>query len=198
MESVVDEAPWLVAGLGNPGPEYAGHRHSVGFQIADLLASRMGARFSRHRRAVALVAEGRLGPGGPRLVLVKPMTYMNLSGGPVAGLARFYKVPISQIIAAYDELDIPFAQLRLKQGGGAGGHNGIRSLAGSLGSPDFIRVRFGIGRPPGRQDPAAYVLSDFSSVEKKELDFLVDRAADAVEAVIRQGLEPAQNMYHAS
>jgi PTH1 family peptidyl-tRNA hydrolase len=194
----VDEAPWLVAGLGNPGPEYAGHRHNVGFQIADLLASRMGARFSRHRRAVALVAEGRLWPGGPRLVLVKPMTYMNLSGGPVAGLARFYKVPVEQVIAAYDELDIPFAQLRLKQGGGAGGHNGIRSLAGSLGSPDFVRVRFGIGRPPGRQDPAAYVLSDFSAVEKKELDFLVDRAADAVEAIVRQGLEPAQNIYHAS
>jgi peptidyl-tRNA hydrolase, PTH1 family len=198
MEDMVDEAPWLVAGLGNPGPEYAGHRHNVGFLIADLLAARIGARFSRHRRAAALVAEGRLGPGGPRLVLVKPMTYMNLSGGPVAGLARFYKIPVEQIIAAYDELDIPFAQLRLKRGGGAGGHNGIRSLAGSLGSPEFVRVRFGIGRPPGRQDPAAYVLSDFSSVERKELDFLVDRAADAVETVVRQGVEPAQNIYHAS
>jgi PTH1 family peptidyl-tRNA hydrolase len=194
------DAPWLVVGLGNPGPEYAGNRHNAGFFVADLLAKRIGARFSRNRKAVAESAEGRLGVGvdAPRLVLVKPMTYMNLSGGPVAGLAQFYKVPVGQIIAVHDELDIPYGQLRLKIGGGEGGHNGLRSMSRSLGSKEFIRVRFGVGRPPGRQDPADYVLSDFSAVERKELDYLVDRTADAVEAVMERGLEAAQNLYHAS
>jgi PTH1 family peptidyl-tRNA hydrolase len=193
-------APWLVVGLGNPGREYAGNRHNAGFLVADLLAGRIGARFSRHRKAVAEVAEGRLGVGvdAPRLVLAKPMTYMNLSGGPVAGLAQFYKVPADQIIAIHDELDIPYGQLRLKIGGGEGGHNGLRSMSRSLGTRDYVRARFGIGRPPGRQDPADYVLSDFSSVERKELDFLVDRAADAVEMVMLRGLEAAQNQYHAA
>jgi PTH1 family peptidyl-tRNA hydrolase len=191
-------APWLVVGLGNPGPEYAGNRHNAGFLVADLLAGRIGARLARNRKVVAETAEGRLGVGvdAPRLVVAKPMTYMNLSGGPVAGLAQFYKVPVGQIIAVHDELDIPYGQLRLKIGGGEGGHNGLRSMARSLGSKDFIRVRFGIGRPPGRQDPADFVLSDFSSAERKELDYLVDRAADAVEAVMERGLEPAQNLYH--
>ncbi len=193
-------APWLVVGLGNPGREYAGNRHNAGFLVADLLAGRIGARFSRHRKAVAEVAEGRLGVGvdAPRLVLAKPMTYMNLSGGPVAGLAQFYKVPADQIIAVHDELDIPYGQLRLKIGGGEGGHNGLRSMSRSLGTKDYVRVRFGIGRPPGRQDPADYVLSDFPPVERKELDFLVDRAADAVEVVMQRGLEAAQNEYHAA
>jgi peptidyl-tRNA hydrolase, PTH1 family len=194
----MDAAPWLVAGLGNPGPEYAKHRHNVGFMIADLLAGRIGAKFGRHRRAVAEVAEGRLGLGGPRLVLVKPLTYMNLSGGPVAGLAQFYKIPAEQIIAVYDELDIPWTQLRIRPGGGEGGHNGVRSLVKSLGTKDFVRIRFGIGRPPGRQDPADFVLSEFSAVERKELDFFVDRAADAVETVIQHGVERAQNTYHAA
>jgi peptidyl-tRNA hydrolase, PTH1 family len=193
-----DNPPWLVVGLGNPGPEYARHRHNVGFMVAELLAGRVGVRFGRHRRAVAEVAEGRLGYGGPRLVLVKPMTFMNLSGGPVAGLAQFYKVPIEQLIVIHDELDVPWTQLRLKVGGGEGGHNGLRSVSKSLGSKDYLRVRFGIGRPPGRQDPADYVLQDFSAVERKELDFFVDRAADAVEMVIERGLEPTQNVYHAS
>jgi PTH1 family peptidyl-tRNA hydrolase len=190
--------PWLVVGLGNPGPEYAKHRHNVGFMVADLLASRVGARFSRHRRSVAEVAEGRLGYGGPKLVLVKPMTYMNLSGGPVAGLAQFFKVPVEQVIAIHDELDVPWTQLRLKRGGGEGGHNGLRSMTKSLGSREYLRVRFGIGRPPGRQDPADYVLQNFSAVENKELDFFVDRAADAVEMLIQRGLEPTQNQYHAA
>jgi PTH1 family peptidyl-tRNA hydrolase len=190
----------LVAGLGNPGPEYQGNRHNVGFLVADLLASRIGAKFGRHRRAVSLVAEGRLGVGidAPQLVLTKPMTYMNLSGGAVAGLSRFYKVPPSQIIAVYDELDLPYGQLRCKIGGGEGGHNGARSLTASLSTRDYLRVRFGIGRPPGRQDPADYVLSDFSAVERKELDFLVDRAADIVESLITKGLEWTQNAYHAA
>ncbi|TMM34436.1 MAG: aminoacyl-tRNA hydrolase [Actinobacteria bacterium] len=192
--------PWLVVGLGNPGSEYAKNRHNVGFIVADLLAGRLGAKFSRHRRAVAQVAEARVGVGAdaPQLVLVKPMTYMNLSGGPVAALRQFYKVPLAQIVAVHDELDIPYGQLRLKLGGGEGGHNGLRSMSGSLGGKDYLRVRFGIGRPPGRQDPADYVLSDFSSAERKELEFLVDRAADATEALIGRGLEWSQNAYHAA
>ena len=192
--------PWLVVGLGNPGSEYAKNRHNVGFMVADLLAARLGAKFSRHRRAVSQAAEARLGVGAdaPQLVLVKPMTYMNLSGGPVAALRQFYKVPLAQIVAVHDELDIPYGQLRLKLGGGEGGHNGLRSLSGSLGGKDYLRVRFGIGRPPGRQDPADYVLSDLSATERKELEFLVDRAADATEALIARGLEWSQNAYHAA
>lgn len=188
--------PWLLVGLGNPGKEYARNRHNVGFMVAELLAGRIGAKFGRHRRAVAEVAEGRLGFGGPKLVLAKPLTYMNLSGGPVAALAQFYKVPLGQVVAVYDELDIPYGQFRVKCGGGEGGHNGVRSMSKSLGSKDYVRVRFGIGRPPGRQDPADYVLSDFSAVERKELEFLVDRAADVVEAVVTRGVEWAQNAYH--
>jgi peptidyl-tRNA hydrolase, PTH1 family len=195
---MTDAAPWLIVGLGNPGPEYARHRHNVGFMVADLIAQRAGLRLSRHRRVAADVAEGRLRIGGPRIVLMKPLTFMNLSGGPVAGLAQFYKVPVAQVIAVHDELDVPYEQLRLKQGGGEGGHNGLRSMSTSLGSKDYVRVRFGIGRPPGRQNPADFVLSDFTTVERKELDFFIDRAADAVEMVIERGLEPAQNQYHAS
>lgn len=191
---------WLVAGLGNPGREYEHHRHNVGFLVADLLAGRTGARFGRHRRAVADVAEARLGVGvdAPSVVLVKPLTYMNLSGGPVAGLAAFYKVPAERIIAVHDELDLPYGVIRTKLGGGENGHNGLRSISQSLSTKDYLRVRFGIGRPPGRQDPAEYVLSDFSSTQRKELDFLVDRAADIVESLIRVGLEPTQNIYHAA
>jgi peptidyl-tRNA hydrolase, PTH1 family len=198
MSERSETAPWLVIGLGNPGPEYARHRHNVGFLVVELLAGRIGASFGRHRKAMALAAEGRFGIGGPRVVLAKPLTYMNLAGGAVAGLANFYKVPVEQIVAVHDELDLPFATLRLKRGGGEGGHNGLRSMSKSLGGRDYLRVRFGIGRPPGRQDPADFVLCDFSAAERKELDFLVDRAADAVEAVVATGLEPAQNVYHAS
>ncbi|MBY8871545.1 aminoacyl-tRNA hydrolase [Micromonospora sp. PLK6-60] len=191
-----ESVPWLVVGLGNPGREYAGNRHNVGFLVADLLAARVSARFGRHKRAVAEVAEGRLGFGGPRLVLAKPLTYMNLSGGPVAALAQFYKVPVGRVVAVHDELDIPYGQVRVKCGGGEGGHNGLRSMSRSLGSKEYVRVRFGVGRPPGRQDPADFVLSDFSTVERKELEFLVDRAADVVESVITRGVEPTQNAYH--
>ncbi|MFI7023210.1 aminoacyl-tRNA hydrolase [Micromonospora sp. NPDC049900] len=191
-----ETGPWLVVGLGNPGREYAGNRHNVGFLVADLLAGRLGGRFGRHKRAVAEVVEGRLGLGGPKVVLVKPLTYMNLSGGPVAGLAQFHKVPPGQVIAVHDELDIAYGQVRVKCGGGEGGHNGLRSMSKSLGTRDYVRVRFGIGRPPGRQDPADYVLSDFGAVERKELDFLVDRAADVVESVVIRGVEPTQNLYH--
>ncbi len=190
---------WLVVGLGNPGREYEGNRHNVGFLVADLLARRAAARFGRHRRAVADVADVRLGVGieAPPVVLAKPMTYMNLSGGPVAALLRFYKIDPAQLIVVHDELDLPFGQLRAKFGGGEGGHNGVRSLTQSLSTKDFLRARFGIGRPPGRQDPADYVLSDFSAAERKELDLLVDRTTDIVESIILRGLDWTQNAYHA-
>jgi PTH1 family peptidyl-tRNA hydrolase len=123
---------------------------------------------------------------------------MNLAGGPAAALARFYKVPPERIIAVHDELDIAFGQLRAKVGGGEGGHNGLRSMSKSLSTKEYLRVRFGIGRPPGRQDPADFVLSDFSQVERKELEFLVDRAADMVESLVTRGLEWTQNAYHAT
>ena len=192
-----DEAPWLVVGLGNPGREYAANRHNVGFMVAELLASRTGGKFGRPKRAVAEVAEGRLGFGGPKLVLVKPLTFMNLSGAPVVALSQFFKVPVENVIAVHDELDVPFGQVRAKRGGGEGGHNGLRSMSKSLATKEYARVRFGIGRPPGRQEPADYVLSDFAGAERKELEFLVDRAADVVEAVVLEGVEWAQNKYHA-
>jgi PTH1 family peptidyl-tRNA hydrolase len=193
---MTDDAPWLVVGLGNPGKEYAGNRHNVGFMVADLLASRVGAKFGRAKRAHAEVAEGRLGFGGPKLILAKPLTFMNLAGGAVVALAQFFKVPVERVIAVHDELDVPFGQVRAKRGGGEGGHNGLRSMSKSLAGKEYARVRFGIGRPPGRQDPADYVLSDFSGAERKELEFLLDRAADVVEAVVLEGVEWAQNKYH--
>ncbi|MDK1476004.1 aminoacyl-tRNA hydrolase [Streptomyces sp. 549] len=188
---------WIVAGLGNPGPEYAGNRHNAGFLVADLLASRMGARFKTHRSR-AQVAEGRVGAPGPdsrRVVVAKPMSYMNLSGGPVTALRDFYKVHVERIVVVHDELDIGYGQLRLKKGGGDNGHNGLKSLTKSLG-PDYHRVRFGVGRPPGRMPVADYVLKDFSSAERKELDYLVDRATDAVETLLVDGLERAQTTYN--
>jgi PTH1 family peptidyl-tRNA hydrolase len=195
---MTEDAPWLVAGLGNPGREYAANRHNVGFLVADLIAQRIGGRFGRPKRVVAEAAEGRLGFGGPKLIVVKPLTFMNLSGAPVVALAQFFKVPVDNIVAVHDELDVPYGQIRVKRGGGEGGHNGLRSMSKSLGSKEYARVRFGIGRPPGRQDPADYVLSDFSGVERKELEFLVDRAADVVEAVVLEGVEWTQNKYHGS
>ncbi|MFE5207579.1 aminoacyl-tRNA hydrolase [Streptomyces sp. NPDC056600] len=191
-------APWLVVGLGNPGPEYAMNRHNVGFMVADLLAGRMGGRFKRAGKAQAQVVEGRVGPPGPmgrRVVLVKPMSFMNLSGGPVNALRDFYKVPLAHVVAVHDELDIDHGTLRLKLGGGDNGHNGLKSMTKAMG-PDYHRVRFGIGRPPGRMPVADFVLKDFSSVERKELDFFVDRAADAVESLVLEGLERAQSAYN--
>lgn len=183
----------LVVGLGNPGPRYAGTRHNAGFMVVDLLAERIGGRFKAHRSRCDVV-EGRL--AGNPVVLAKPKSYMNESGGPVVAVARFYKVPVERITVVHDDLDLPFGSLRLKRGGGDGGHNGLRSTTSALGSKEYARVRFGIGRPPGRQDPADYVLRDFSSAERKELDFLVDRAADAVEALLADGIEPAQNKFN--
>ncbi|MBW5422943.1 aminoacyl-tRNA hydrolase [Streptomyces sp. BG9H] len=191
-------APWLIAGLGNPGPEYAMNRHNVGFMVADLLAHRIGAKFKRAAKAQAQVVEGRIGAPGPasrRVILVKPMSYMNVSGGPVTALRDFYKVPTEHIVAVHDELDIDYGMLRLKLGGGDNGHNGLKSMTKAMG-PDYHRVRFGIGRPPGRMQVADFVLKDFSSPERKELDYFVDRAADAVEALITEGLERAQSTYN--
>ncbi|MGE3287569.1 MAG: aminoacyl-tRNA hydrolase [Pseudonocardia sp.] len=187
--------PALVVGLGNPGPDYAATRHNIGFRVVELLAARAGGgRFAKHRTN-ADVLEGRL--GGRRVVLAKPRTYMNLSGGPVAGLLRYYSVPVEELVVVHDELDLGFGVIRLKRGGGEGGHNGLRSVSRSIGTRDYLRVRFGIGRPPGRQDPADYVLRRFSAVESKDLDLGIDLAADATEALLADGLEAAQNRFHA-
>ena len=185
---------YLVVGLGNPGPRYAATRHNAGFLVADLLAERMGGRFKAHR-SNADVLEGRL--AGRSVALAKPRSFMNDSGGPVVNAARFYKAPVESVIVVHDELDLPYGELRLKRGGGDGGHNGLRSISSALGSKEYLRVRFGIGRPPGRQDPADYVLREWSSTERKDLGYHVDRAADAVEALLADGLEKAQNLFHA-
>jgi PTH1 family peptidyl-tRNA hydrolase len=191
----VDTNQWLVVGLGNPGPGYAGNRHNVGHMVLAELADRLSSSFKTHK-ANALVAEGRSGAGGPRLVLAKPSTYMNLSGGPVAALLRFYKIPAERLIVVHDELDIPFDSVRLKSGGGHGGHNGIRDIAAAIRTPDFTRVRVGIGRPPGRQAAADYVLHDFGSDERKLLPNVLADAADAVELIASAGLEAAQLKFH--
>jgi PTH1 family peptidyl-tRNA hydrolase len=191
-------APWLVVGLGNPGPEYAMNRHNVGFMVVELLAERIGGKFKRAGKAQAQVLEGRIGPAGPgsrRVILAKPMSYMNLSGGPVNTLKDFYKVPVANIVAVHDELDIDYGTLRLKLGGGDNGHNGLKSMTKAMGS-DYHRLRFGIGRSPGRMQVADFVLKDFSSAERKELDYFVDRAADAVECLVIEGLERAQSAYN--
>jgi peptidyl-tRNA hydrolase, PTH1 family len=187
------EERWLIVGLGNPGPGYAGHRHNAGYMVADELARRMGGRFRTGKFRAATV-DGRL--AGRAVTVAKPLGYMNESGGPVAGLRGYYRLPPGQIVVIHDELDLPFGAIRLKLGGGDNGHNGLRSVTASLGSRDYYRVRFGIGRPPGRMDPAAFVLRDFSVAERKELPFLIDRAADAVEALLSTGLAAAQNAFH--
>jgi PTH1 family peptidyl-tRNA hydrolase len=191
---VTGDGPVLVVGLGNPGPRYAGNRHNVGFLVLDELARRVGGSFKAHRGR-ADVIEAHL--AGRRAVLAKPKSYMNLSGGPVASLRDFFKVPAEDIVVVHDELDIPFAALRLKLGGGDNGHNGLKSITKSLGTREYHRLRFGIGRPPGRQDPADFVLTDFSPLERRELPFHLDRAADALEALLAEGLAAAQNRFHA-
>ncbi|MEQ4203840.1 aminoacyl-tRNA hydrolase [Actinopolymorpha sp. B9G3] len=193
---MADDA-WLVVGLGNPGPTYAAHRHNVGHLVVDLLAERMGGTFRPHPRGRADILEGRLGGlPGLRVVLAKPRSYMNTSGGPVAGLGAFYKLDPARLVVVHDELDIPYSTLRLKFGGGDNGHNGLRSIRRSIGTGEFFRVRCGIGRPPGRQDAASFVLSPFSSAERKELALFVERAGDAVETLTLEGLEKAQNAFH--
>ncbi|MHB1171924.1 MAG: aminoacyl-tRNA hydrolase [Lacisediminihabitans sp.] len=193
----MDTHQWLVVGLGNPGPDYASNRHNVGQMVLAVLADRASASFKSHK-ANAMVAEARTGPEGSRLVLAKPNSFMNLSGGPVSALLRFYKIEPSQLIVVHDELDIPFDSIKLKQGGGHGGHNGIRDIAAAVGTGDFVRVRVGIGRPPGRQSAADFVLRDFSSTERAVLPTLVTDAADAVELIAHEGLAAAQLRFHTS
>ncbi|MDL9980701.1 aminoacyl-tRNA hydrolase [Microbacterium sp. ASV49] len=187
---------WLVVGLGNPGPQYELTRHNVGQLVVDELADRRSERFSAHK-GNARVAETWLRPGGPKVVLAKPNSFMNVSGGPVSALAKYYGVDPEHVIVIHDELDIPFDTVKLKIGGGHGGHNGVRDVAKALGTPDFPRVRVGIGRPPGRQDPADWVLDPFSSADRKQLPLLLSDAADAVEKLIDEGLLAAQQKHHA-
>jgi len=199
-DAVPHSGPYLVVGLGNPGAPYAGNRHNVGQMVLDELASRSRQAFRAHKSRAA-VAEVRVGvlPGGapgPRVVLAKPSSYMNVSGGPVAGLAQFFSIAPEQVVVVHDELDLPFGTVRLKRGGGEGGHNGLRDTTKALGSKDYVRVRVGIGRPPGRMDPADFVLRDFGTTERKELPLLLVDAADAVELVVLEGLQAAQQRVH--
>jgi PTH1 family peptidyl-tRNA hydrolase len=183
----------LIVGLGNPGPSYAGNRHNVGFMVLDELARRVGGRFTSHK-AGADVLETRL--AGRRVVLARPRSFMNVSGPAVAGTARYFTIPLTDVVVVHDDLDLDYGVLKLKRGGGEGGHNGLRSISTCLGSRDYLRMRFGIGRPPGRMDPADFVLRDFSAVQRRELDLLVDRCADAVEQLLAQGLTATQNQFH--
>jgi PTH1 family peptidyl-tRNA hydrolase len=192
----VNDDVWLVVGLGNPGPAYAGPRHNVGHVVAAELADRMDSGFRAHKSGRAEVVEGRLVPGGPRLVLARGRCYMNESGGPVTQLLSFYKVEPDHLVVVHDELDIAFDTLRVKFGGGDNGHNGLRSIRKALGSGDYFRVRVGVGRPPGRQSPADFVLSDYSAAERKVLPFQVDKAADAVESLVTDGLAVTQSRFN--
>jgi PTH1 family peptidyl-tRNA hydrolase len=194
-EPVVSDNTWLVVGLGNPGAQYAGNRHNVGQMVADELAARIGATFKSHKTP-SRVAEGFLGPGRPKLVLAKPNSYMNTSGGPVSALLKYYSLGVDRLIVVHDELDIPFDTVRLKRGGGHGGHNGLRDIQKAAGSPEFTRVRVGIGRPPGRMDAADYVLRDFAGAEREALPNLLSDAADAVESIVSDGLVAAQQRFH--
>ena len=198
----MNTAPWLVVGLGNPGPRYERHRHNVGAMVVSALAGQAAASLRGHKAARAWAAEVRLGTAprglpGPRAVLARPLTYMNLSGGPVSGLMKFYKVPVDQLVVVHDDLDLDPGVVRLKRGGGEGGHNGLRSISASIGSKDYLRVRLGIGRPPGRQDAADYVLTDFPARDKVEVELLVGDGADAVHDLVHLGLEAAQQRFHA-
>ena len=186
--------PSMVVGLGNPGPSYARTRHNVGFEVAELLATRMAGRFSTHKRSGADVCEGRL--AGRRAVLVKPRSFMNVSGGPVTAALRFFSVPLSELIVVHDDLDLPLGVVRLKRGGGEGGHNGLRSISKSLGSRDYLRVRIGIGRPPGRMDPADYVLKPFAATDRPAVALAYEEAAEAVELLLSRSLGDAQQVVH--
>lgn len=186
---------WLVVGLGNPGPDYAGHRHNVGQMALSQLASDIGATFKSHK-ANALVAEGWVRPGGPKLILAKPNTFMNLSGGPVANLLKFYGIEPLNLIVLHDELDINFDVVRLKSNGGHGGHNGLRDIIAAIGTNEFDRVRIGIGRPPGRQDAADFVLSNFNSSEREVLPHVLAHVCDAVDMIATEGILAAQQRFN--
>lgn len=185
----------LTVGLGNPGPEYADTRHNVGRMVIARLADQLGAGFSRHRRAHAEVATGRIGP--TRVTLMNSRGYMNESGGPVSAVLAYEKLPVDQLVVVHDDLDLEFGRIRVKLGGGDGGHNGLKSIRKSLGSGDFLRVRVGIGRPPGRQDPADYVLRPFGAEQRRELPTILAEGVEAIEVLLLEGLEVAQNRFHA-
>jgi PTH1 family peptidyl-tRNA hydrolase len=184
---------WLIAGLGNPGAQYAGNRHNVGYMCCDEIAGELGVTFKRDRSR-AFVGTGTM--AGTGVVLAKPVSFMNVSGPPIAALRNFYKIPNERVIVVHDELDLQFGTVRLKLGGGDNGHNGLRSVTASLGGRDYYRIRIGIGRPPGRMDPADFVLHDFSPAERKELPEIVGRAADSVQILMEHGLAVAQNEMH--
>ena len=188
---------WLILGLGNPGPEYANTRHNIGYLVVEEIAKRISGSFLSHK-ARADVLEGRLGVGidAPSLILAKAKSYMNESGGPGKALADFYKTPLDRIIVVHDELDLPFEAIRSKLGGGDNGHNGLKSLSKSLGGPGYLRMRMGIGRPQGRQDPADFVLKPFNTEERKVLPLFVDRGSDAVESLLTRGLEETQQRFN--
>ena len=187
---------WLIVGLGNPSPEYEKTRHNIGQMVLDELAKEVGGSFKKHSKASAVVVEGRLGFGGPKVILMKSLGYMNTSGGPVSAIAKFYGIDPDHIIVVHDELDIPFDTIKLKIGGGEGGHNGLRDITKALGTKDYYRVRTGIGRPPGRMDTADFVLKPFGSTEAKDLPFLISNAADATVMLIKEGLQATQQRYH--
>ena len=184
---------WLIAGLGNPGPRYAGNRHNAGYTCCDELAGEVGVTFKRDRSR-AFVATGTL--AGASVVLAKPVSFMNVSGGAIAALRNFYKIQTERVVVVHDELDLPFGTVRLKLGGGDNGHNGLRSVTAALGSREYHRIRIGIGRPPGRMDPADFVLRDFSPAERKELPEIIGRAAESARILVERGLAVAQNEMH--
>lgn len=189
------EAATLIVGLGNRGREYAGNRHNVGFMTADRWAAAQTLAFSKLQHH-AIIAAGR--SGERRVIVAKPQTYMNESGRAVGALLRFYKIPVEQLLVIFDDLDLPFGVIRLRADGGAGGHNGMRSIIQQLGSNQFARLRMGIGRPPGRMDPAAFVLQDFNREEATELDALLDRAGHAIDMFLTAGITAAMNQFNAN
>lgn len=193
----MSDETWLIVGLGNPGPKYAATRHNIGYLVADEIGDRVGGSWRKHKSGRADVIEARLGGiPGVRVVLMRGRSYMNESGGPVSAIAKFYDVVPERIVAIHDELDIDFGRLRVKYAGGDNGHNGLRSMRQSLGTGDFYRVRFGVGRPLGRQPAADYVLRAFAATERKDLPYEVDRAADATESLILRGLASTQSEYN--
>ena len=193
MNSIEQSSPFLITGLGNPGREYRGTRHNIGFILVDRLASRLGVTYSR-LESKALITKAEY--SGRRLIFAKPQTYMNLSGQSVGALFHFYKVPLTNLLVAYDDVDLPLGTLRMRPGGGSAGQKGMASIIERLGTQEFPRLRLGIGRPPGRMDPAAYVLQPFARDELEALEFTLQRAMDAVLVFVTQGLEAAMNQYN--
>ena len=188
---------WLVVGLGNPGDQYAATRHNIGQMVIDELARRHNVKFTSHKSRTDIAAF-KLGVGidAHSVIIGKSKSYMNETGGPVKALANFYSIEPTKIIALHDELDIPFAAIRTKLAGGDNGHNGLKSMTSSFGTPDYYRIRLGIGRPMGQQDPADFVLKAFSKVEQKDLAEFIDRGADVVESLMTKGLEATQSAYN--